>query len=169
MGRNLAAARLAKGLTQDDLAGGASVSRATIVQIESGEGDPKLSTLADLALALGTSPTMLLMGAEDMNALVDVLNHPEQVTAVDDVVDQDSAAAAADSPRAVKRAAEVGIAVGAASGFAAGVAAGAAIGTILLPGIGTAVGAAFGAALTRWGKHDEAAQPNANRKSRPPR
>ena len=109
------------------------------------------------------------MGAEDMNAFVDVLNHPEHVAEVEEVVDQESAAAAADSPRAVKRAAQLGIAVGTASGLAGGAAAGAAIGTMLIPGIGTAVGAAFGAALSRWARAEEAGKPDADRKSRPPK
>ncbi len=157
--KNLAAARLASGMTQDELAQSASVSRATVVQLENGQGDPKVSTLADLAAALGTSPVMLLMGRGDMSAIVEVLHHPEQVTNVELFVDEASAVAAQGSPRPAKRAAEVGKTVVAAGGLVAAASMGSAIGTMIAPGIGTAVGAALGAAWSHWSLKDKGRKP----------
>ena len=56
------AARFAAGLTQEQLAQAAGVSRATINQLEGGEGDPSLSTLVLLSGPLEVSPMLLLMG-----------------------------------------------------------------------------------------------------------
>jgi transcriptional regulator with XRE-family HTH domain len=69
LGRNLAAARVAAGLTQQELAELALVSRATIVQIEAGAADAKLSTVQQLAGALGVAPSLLLAGAAELRGL----------------------------------------------------------------------------------------------------
>lgn len=57
---NLGEARGAAGLTQGELSGRAAISRATIAQIESGNGDPRLATLEALAGVLGVSVESLL-------------------------------------------------------------------------------------------------------------
>lgn len=57
---NLVRLRHATGLTQQELASKAGVSRATIYLIEAGEGDPRLSTLELLAKALGVDVAELL-------------------------------------------------------------------------------------------------------------
>lgn len=51
--RNLVVLRHRSGLTQQQLAESAGVSRATVHLIESGQGDPRVSTVELLARALG--------------------------------------------------------------------------------------------------------------------
>jgi transcriptional regulator with XRE-family HTH domain len=74
LAKNLSAARLLAGLTQHDLAGVAGVSRATIAQLETGVSDPRLSTVVDLARALGVSPIVLLVGRADVRAIANLPN-----------------------------------------------------------------------------------------------
>ena len=61
---NVASARLKAGLTQQELAAAAELSRATVHLIEGGVGDPRLSTIARLAEALDLK-------------LMDLLNAPQ--------------------------------------------------------------------------------------------
>lgn len=53
LARNLRAAQLVLGFTQDDLSRKAGLSRATVNDILGGGGDPRLSTLDTLAKAVG--------------------------------------------------------------------------------------------------------------------
>lgn len=62
LAQNVAAARHAAGLTQRQLAAAAELSRATVHLIEAGACDPRVSTIAHLATALGLSPLQLLEG-----------------------------------------------------------------------------------------------------------
>lgn len=57
--QNLAHYRQLGGLTQQQLAIAAHISRATVNLIESGQGDPRLSTVELLATALGVDATDL--------------------------------------------------------------------------------------------------------------
>lgn len=59
--------------TQDDLAQEAGISRVTIAQIESAkeDGDPRLSTIVALSQALKIHPLNLLMGKEEILALIE--------------------------------------------------------------------------------------------------
>lgn len=149
LGRSLVAARTANHMTQQELAKASGVSRATIAEIESGKGDPRLSNIVALAQALRTSPMMLLLEkgaltrevAGQLQQRTDALNVPiESVEKMNSYLNSDSRSGP-------QHAAREGIrALGAGGG--AGV--GAAIGSVLLPGIGTAIGAALGGLLGEW-------------------
>jgi transcriptional regulator with XRE-family HTH domain len=67
--QNILVARLAKDLTQQGLADLSGVSRATIAQLEGGTGDPKLSTIQQLAEAVGVTTAVLLLGKAELEAL----------------------------------------------------------------------------------------------------
>lgn len=72
LARNLVAARSAAGLTQQMLAKRSGISRATIAQIEAGDSDPRQSTIAFLAAALGVSPIALILSPREAAALAHV-------------------------------------------------------------------------------------------------
>ena len=61
-GRILREMRIAKGLTQEELAFRAGMSVPYLSDIERGKSAPSLSMLADLALALETHPSEMLRG-----------------------------------------------------------------------------------------------------------
>ena len=61
LGQRLRAARVAKGMTQTDLAG-AEVSVGYVSRIEAGQRRPNLQVLTDLCVRLGTPVEQLLMG-----------------------------------------------------------------------------------------------------------
>jgi transcriptional regulator with XRE-family HTH domain len=149
LGVNLAHARQTAGLTQGQLASKAGTSRATIAQIESGEGDPRFSTLSAIADALSVGPFVLLFGKKDIGKLVALAQRHKEVTLTfpseEDVALLDELAVsqlAADR----RRAARMSSGMASDHGFAGvGAAVGAAIGTTLMPGVGTIVGAFLGA------------------------
>lgn len=60
LARNLRRLRLAKGMTQEELADAAGLRQALISELESGKVDVRLDTLQRLASALGTRPADLL-------------------------------------------------------------------------------------------------------------
>lgn len=146
--KNVAAARAAQGMSQDDLATAAEVSRATIIQIESGESDPMLSTLVKVATALDVSPMFLLLGKAELEALVDVVrgNMVERLSRAlgDESADTMRRLLQSGLTRNRTRAVKMGTSAVATAGLAAGAITGAAIGSILLPGLGTAIGGALG-------------------------
>ncbi len=148
LARNLVAARTALDISQDTLATNASVSRATVIQIEGSEGDPKLSTLVSLANALGVSPMFLLLGREDFEALSDLRN-AEELPVVFSEQDIEmmrrllQSGISRNRNKAIKMGTDAALATGAAAGTLSAVA----IGSILLPGIGTAIGAVLGGIL----------------------
>lgn len=135
-------------MTQDALATSSGISRATIVQIESGIGDIKLSTLAELAAALGTSPIVILMGEEEFSALDEMVRASGRVRKIQTALDRGPSQGADEQQVAEKRAGKIGAQVAEAAGLSRGAAVGAAIGTMILPGMmGTALGAVLGSIL----------------------
>ena len=60
LGRNLKAARLCAGLSQQELAQRAGVALGLLAEIESGVGDPDLRVIGELARAVGLAAFELL-------------------------------------------------------------------------------------------------------------
>lgn len=155
LARNLFVARVARKVTQERLAELSGVSRATINLLEGGEGDPRLSTVTDLATALETTPLLLLLGQREFGAIRDLVEGRASVEGiardipqeeVEEMKRQLDSGVRAGNKRAVELATAAVRKAGRAGG---GVVAGAAIGTMLLPGFGTAVGAVLGRLLYR--------------------
>lgn len=151
--RNLSAARVGMALSQDQLAELAGISRATIVQLEGGEGDPRLSTLVAIAGALGISPLFLFLGRNELKAIANVANSRE-ATRMQEHLSEESLEdmerlLRSGLPKNRNKAVVLGTDAAAAAGFVAGALAGSAIGSALLPGVGTVIGAVLGSWLYR--------------------
>lgn len=149
---NLVLAREASGVTQSELAARAGTSRATIAQIESGRGDPRLSTLGAIADALGVSVFVLLLAADDLRRLVQLAKHGEIAETQPEEEERALLKQLAESRVTADRreAARLSTSVVSELGFkSAGAAVGAAIGTALMPGLGTIVGAFVGGGRRR--------------------
>ncbi|MHB1236853.1 MAG: helix-turn-helix domain-containing protein [Gallionella sp.] len=149
--RNLSAARVGMALSQDQLAELAGVSRATIVQLEGGEGDPRLSTLVGIAGALSISPLFLLLGKSELKAIANVANSREaariQEHLSEESLEDMERLLRSGLPKNRNKAVALGTGAATAAGFAAGAVAGSAIGSALLPGIGTIIGGVLGSWL----------------------
>lgn len=151
--RNLSVARIGMGMSQEQLAEAAKVSRATIIQLESGSGDPRLSTLAAIANALGISPVFFWIGHDELDAIA---NAPKSDVA-QRIREHLSAEELEDMQRLLRsgiaknrnKAVTMGTSAATSAGLTAGAIAGSAIGSALIPGIGTAIGAVLGTLLTR--------------------
>jgi DNA-binding XRE family transcriptional regulator len=137
--KNLVLARNAVELTQSNLSEISNVSRTTIAQIESGEGDPRLSTVIDIATSLGVSPILLLMGSDEMNALVNMKTKINDIDLSNNDIDEMERLISTGIDKNKIKAAKLGVSstIGLSS-------VGAAIGTVLLPGVGTIAGAIYG-------------------------
>jgi transcriptional regulator with XRE-family HTH domain len=151
LAKNLVAARVIAGMTQHDLAVAAGVSRATIAQLETGFSDPRLSTIVDIARALGIAPIVLLSGTEEVEALAELVAEsaegrpqipPAELARMRDYVESGML-------KDRIRAARVGAAVarGGGADTPTGVAVTAGLFSATLPGRGTAVGAQLGKLL----------------------
>jgi transcriptional regulator with XRE-family HTH domain len=140
------------GLTQQKLATRARVSRATIAQIETGCGDPRLSTVAELAKALNVSPALLLLGFSEVQALSaihegvassSVTIQPEKLQRMRDYVES---GLLKDRLRAAKLGAAV---VRGTSGVSSCAVVTAALCSPIIPGKGTRAGATLGQLMSQ--------------------
>lgn len=154
LARNLTSARLALGWTQAHLADVAQISRATVVQLEHGLGDPRLSTLSQIANSLGVSVIWLLMGLAEVRALGDLaITQPP-----DPRLQRLSATGLKEMQRLVatgmiahrKRAAQQGAALANSAGLDSGAVVTTAISTAIYPGPGTVAGAIIGEKCSRY-------------------
>ena len=147
LAQNVSAARAAVGLSQDQLAVAAGISRATVIQLEAGEGDPRLSTLSALAAALEVPPLFFLVGSDELGAIVSARGSgvAKRVQAHRPKEEQDAMRRLLRSglPKSRTKAVKMGAKAAVAAGLTAGAVTGAAIGTAILPVIGTAIGAAL--------------------------
>ena len=75
LAKNIVSARKAKAkllgrhYTQEKLAADSGISTTAIAQIERGEGDPRLSTITGIAVALEVNPVFLLFGRQEIETL----------------------------------------------------------------------------------------------------
>ena len=149
-------ARLVLGVTQQELAQRADISRATIAQIETGYSDPRLSTIVDLAGALGIPPIVLLTGSEDVRALVNLL---ELVSAPESDLQSAVPVPQTEVERMQRflrsgmlkdrlRAARIGAAVARAAGAGSASEVCSAIFSAVLPGQGTVLGMQLGRVIS---------------------
>jgi transcriptional regulator with XRE-family HTH domain len=145
--QNLLVARLASDLTQHALALASGVSRATIAQLESGTGDPKLSTVHQLAEALGVSSVLLLLSKSELDALANLSQR-----SIDSPLLQSPAVStmrhlvSAGFIRGRLEATQIGMSLARQAGFPETLgpsAIGAAVGSFHLPGRGTLAAAHF--------------------------
>jgi transcriptional regulator with XRE-family HTH domain len=157
LAKNLVVARIVLGVTQQELAHRADISRATIAQIETGYSDPRLSTIADLAAALGIPPIILLAGSDDVRAIVDLMgSSPDGATSSRPVEVQP-----ADVERMRRflrsgmlkdrvRAARVGAAVARSAGAGGASEVCSAIFSAVIPGPGTVAGTRLGRVISEF-------------------
>jgi transcriptional regulator with XRE-family HTH domain len=152
LARNLVAARVAAGVTQQQLADRAEVSRATIAQIEAGVSDPKFSTILQLAHALNVDALLLLLGTNEVETLASLLEldldtpHYHQLRTSD--LREIQRLVGSGMLRDRLNAAKLGAAAAQAVGYATQGSIGAAIGAAIRPGIGTVIGAALAQLLS---------------------
>ncbi len=150
LAKNLTVARMAAGVTQHALAASSDISRATIAQLETGCGDPRLSTMSALAAALGIPPYVLLMGVAEVAALLalpEKLARPVFVVSAIDLREMNHFVGSGmlkDRIRAGRLRAQIAQEAAGAS-VDAGAVVGAAIFSAISPGVGTVAGAALGA------------------------
>ncbi len=145
--QNLSIARQVRRITQDELALRSGVSRTTIIQLEKGEGDPKLSTVVSLAIVLGIAPVLLLFGLDEMKAVQRLVENPPNAEQVAEAQVRTMGQLLKAGFSRASRSAEGDLAQDNAP--TGGAAIGAAVGSMLLPGMGTPLGAMLGAMLER--------------------
>lgn len=64
LGRQIAAERVAKGLTQERLASAVGIAKKSLTRYENGERDPQLWVIVRIAEALNIVPSQLMIRAE---------------------------------------------------------------------------------------------------------
>jgi transcriptional regulator with XRE-family HTH domain len=160
LARNLSTARIALGMSQEQLAEASGVSRATIIQLEAAEGDPRLSTIAGIAAALEVSPVFLFMDKDELAAIANASSsiEAERIRGNLSPDEIETMRRLLQSGIAKNRTKAVGMGVSTviAAGLVGGIAS-AAIGTALIPGVGTALGAAIGALMSNKRSEEEKA------------
>jgi transcriptional regulator with XRE-family HTH domain len=165
LAKNLVVARVITGTTQQGLAERADISRATIAQIETGYSDPRLSTISELAHALGIPLIFLLIGDEEVRAISGLLsesadgalNPPNTVRVSPVELDRMQRLLRSGMLKDRVRAAQIGASLAkAAGGLGLSAEVCAAIFSAIVPGSGTVAGAILGESL-----------PDANRKDLP--
>ncbi|ACL03050.1 transcriptional regulator, XRE family [Desulfatibacillum aliphaticivorans] len=147
LAKNVAVGRKAHNMSQQALADASGVSKSTIAAIETGKGEPSLSTIVAIACTLQCSPQMLFFDDSTLNFLMLLLyHHPEELKKVK-LSKGDIAKAAGGLGSGLRsglyKAAKVGAQAAEEANFEGAAKTGAAIGTCRTPGIGTAIGAAF--------------------------
>lgn len=152
LARNFAAARMARGLSQDEAAKLADVSRATIIQIESACGDPQLSTVEKLAKVAAVSPAFLLMNSDDIEAIAnladsEVVKSVHLEAELHGLQEKVSHYEQVGTVKSRRETVATTIAIAGAAGLASRAIPFAAIGTAIIPGLGTAIAAGLGAWL----------------------
>jgi transcriptional regulator with XRE-family HTH domain len=159
LAKNILLGRTAAGVTQDWLAEASGVSRATIAQLESAATDCRLTTLTDIARALGVSPILMLLQHTEISSLATWI----APTALDKLVrslapgelEQMNALRASGLQKSLMRVAQIAVEAVRHVGFDSRAAAiGASIGSGILPGLGTAVGTLVGVLLEDHGRVD---------------
>jgi len=154
LARNVTSARIALEMTQQQLADRANVSRSAVVLLEAAEGDPRLSTIANIAQALGLSAAFLLFGLDDIKA-VDKAHGSEQAeqireTLTEAQIEQMERLRSSGVNKNLGKAANLGAAAAVGLGLVSettgqAAIAGAAIGSAILPGVGTILGGSIAA------------------------
>ncbi|MBW8066338.1 MAG: helix-turn-helix domain-containing protein [Ferrovum sp.] len=151
LARNVAAGRNALNLTQQQLADQAQVSRTTIIQIEAAEGDPRLSTLVNIALVFGLPTAFLLFGKDEILVVAEAPSSQHAQRIRETLTDEDIAKMrrllGSGINKSQAKAAAIGASAAGLSGVSAASLAGAAIGSRIMPGLGTAIGGAIGAII----------------------
>jgi DNA-binding XRE family transcriptional regulator len=140
-------------MTQHDLAQRAHVSRATIAQIETGCGDPRLSTVAGLARALEISPVLLLLGSLEVQALSAIHEGaiPSPMAIQPEKLERMRVFVQSGMLKDRLRAAKLGAAmVRGISGAASSAVVTAAVCSPIFPGKGTRLGATLGQLMSRY-------------------
>jgi transcriptional regulator with XRE-family HTH domain len=145
LAKNLVVARVAADVTQQELAEASGISRATIAQIETGYSDPRLSTIVELAKALGLPTILLLVGGSEVQALATIHSTVFAGVAIDshDIAQMRHYVGTGMLKDRV-RAAKIGAAMAKASAATPLGPVAAAIFSAILPGPGTDVGALLG-------------------------
>jgi len=146
LANNLKIARRVMGISQQKMLEVGGHNRVTIGQIENGDGDPRLSTIIDLATALGISPLLLLITKNELFSLADTYKNFNQEM---DSIPKETAVAFEFANTKTKKGLEdvIQLAVDNFKPKGNGEMIGTAIGTDHQPGEGSQIGKALGKAL----------------------